>query len=106
MTCSTEGEAQWISKDPDDKVDYGTNWTKRLVENETITNSEWLIEVPDDDNTPLELASNPAPSVAAGVTTAWFTGGTLGTTYTVVNRITTDQGRIRDRSKFIAIEQH
>ena len=106
MTCSSVDEVQWISKDPDDKLDYATNWTNRLVENETITNSQWLIDVPVDDPSPLEVASNPAPTVAGGLATAWFTGGTLGTTYTVVNRITTDQGRIQDRSKFITIEQH
>lgn len=107
MTCSsTEAEVQWVSKDPDDKLDYGTSWVKRLAEDETIATSEWLIEVPAGDTTPLAIAPSPAPSIVDGVTYVWLTGGTLGTEYTVVNRITTDQGRIQDRTKFVNIEQH
>lgn len=104
MTCTTtETDGQYPTKDPNAVLDYQTNWTTWLAEDETIATSEWIIELPDEDAAP--LTKNSATN-STNTATIWLSGGTLGVTYVVVNRITTNQGRIEDRTKYVTIEQH
>lgn len=80
-------------KDPDAKLDFTINW------------EPWLKEVDD------VISSTTAPTwiIPSGLTkhqesntsyksTVWVSAGVPGTTYVLVNRITTQAGRIDDRS--------
>lgn len=88
-------------KDPDAVEDFSVDWdhasataaagTGYLATGETITASTWTV--------PAGLTqATPAPSQAAGKTTVWLSGGTLGQDYDVVNHITTNQGRQADKT--------
>jgi hypothetical protein len=85
-----------LSKDPDAFLDYGVNWTAWLAEGETIAASEWEIE---------DGVTGSSESFTDTTTTVWVADGTVGTVYTLTNRITTSEGRIDDRSLRIQIRQ-
>ncbi|WP_027949861.1 hypothetical protein [Haliea salexigens] len=78
-------------KDPDAVLDYSIDWSAWLVD-DTITTSSWSVTGADSD---LTVDSDSKSTTA---TTVWLSGGTLGLTYTVTNRITTGDGRTDDRS--------
>ena len=88
-------------KDPEDVSDFSVDWNRSgpnaadgtgyLATGETITASTWTV--------PAGLTqATPTPSQAAGKTTVWLSGGTLGQDYDVVNHITTNQGRQADKT--------
>lgn len=85
---------KWPPKDPDEVLDYQIDWSARL-DDDTIDTSTWI--VPDgivgDDESNTDTA-----------TTIWLSGGTLGTTYDIVNRIETDGGRTMDQTARIKIK--
>ena len=76
-------------KDPDEVKDYGVNWADRLDEGDTIATSVWVV--------PTGITQNSASNTAT-TTTIWLSGGTLNTTYSLVNRITTAGGRTLDQT--------
>lgn len=78
-----------IYKDPDATLDYSWDWSDWLTDDETITTAS--VTVPDG----LTLG---VVSQLSGVVTAWISGGTAGTEYEVVCRITTNEARIDDRT--------
>jgi hypothetical protein len=84
----------WPDKDPDEVLDYGHKWLNRLtVEGvvDTISTSIWIL--------PFGIVQGPiAPSISGTNTILWLQGGTLGTKYTITNRITTSGGRTMDQS--------
>lgn len=82
-------------KDPDATLDYGLDWSAWLEEGETITDSEWI--VPGG----LTLVSE---SFDGTTTTVWLSGGTLGQSYAVVNRVTAG-ARIDDRTLRLTIKE-
>lgn len=84
--------------DPQSVLDYAINWTAWLAASETISVSTWTVPVGITQTTP-------APSIAAGVTTIWLTGGTLMTSYTVTNHITTNQGRQQDQTITLQVRE-
>lgn len=96
-TCSTEGEAQYPFKDPDEILDFENDWSQRLIAGDTIVASDWIV--------PVGITEDDA-AFDGTTTTIWLSGGTLGETYHLVNRITTMQGRTRDRSKYVTIRQN
>jgi len=83
-------------KDPDALKDYAVDWTDWL-DGDTIAASQW-IDATDD----LTIESD---SFTSTVAIAWISGGTVGQTYVVTNRITTAAGRIDDRSIEIRIQE-
>ena len=86
------------AKDPDATVDYAIDWSAWLG-SDTLLSSTWV--VPSGLTQPV----SPAASFTSTVTTVWLTGGTLGQSYTVTNRITTAAGRIDDRSFDLRVEE-
>lgn len=83
--------------DPASVLDYAIDWTAWLAASETLTASTWTVPAGITQTTP-------APSfTAGGVTTIWLTGGTLMTSYAVVNHITTNQGRQQDQTITLAV---
>ena len=84
----------WPNKDPDDILDYAVDWSEFLGL-DTISASVWVVP------TGITKASD---SFTSTVTTAWLSGGTIRTKYTLVNRITTAAGRQKDQSVAITIK--
>ena len=78
-----------FTKDPDAVLDYQWDWSAWLAESETISTA--TVTVPAGIT--LDSNSNTTTQV-----TAWLSGGTVRTDYTVTCRIVTNQGRTDDRS--------
>lgn len=83
-------------KDPNDVIDYRVDWSKWLRDGDTILVSEWI--VPDGIEMDSETNTNTT-------TTIWLSGGSAGATYQLTNRITTAQGRQRDRTITIRVKE-
>lgn len=85
-------------KDPDATLDYTRDWTDWLAASgaDAIVSSEWI--------TPAGIVVE-AQSNTENTATIWVSGGTLGQRYQLVNRITTNGGRIDDRTIVIKIAQ-
>lgn len=83
-----------FQKDPAATLDYSVDWTEFLEDEEVIAASQWTV-----------------PSGITQVTTSytdkkatiWLSGGTLGQTYELVNRITTDNNPARIDERTIVI---
>jgi len=91
------------TKDPDSKLDYTIDWSRYLYNlgGDIINQSEWLVT--DGD---VQIVTSPAPSYTDDTATVWLEGGTVGTSCTITNRITTAGGRIEDRSFVLTISEH
>jgi hypothetical protein len=83
-----------FTKDPNALLDYTIDWTDWL-DGDTIASSSW---------TPDAGLTATAPSHTTTAATTWLSGGTVGATYRVTNRITTAAGRTDDRSLYITIK--
>ena len=84
-----------VKKDPAAILDYGFNWLSWLA-GDTIQTSTWTVP------TGLTKVSD---SATTSTTTAWISGGTAGTDYTVVNRIVTAGGRTDERSIIFQVRE-
>lgn len=83
-------------KDPQAVLDYEFNWGEWLGPSEIISASE-VIASP---GITVDSSSNSDTAV-----TVWLSGGTAGQPYTVTNRITTNQGRVDDRTMTIRVAE-
>jgi len=81
-------------KDPAAELDYTVDWTKWLA-GDTISTSSWTV--------PTGLTKI-TDSKTTKTATIWLKGGTVGTEYTVTNKIVTAAGRTDERSFTITIE--
>lgn len=72
-----------LTKDPDDIEVYEFDWSRWLKPGASIASSTWTLSgsglTQDNDG------------ISGGMTTVRLSGGDLGTTYVVTNRITTDE---------------
>ena len=84
-------------KDPDARLDYEVDWSEWMPAGDSITASIWECDdaaiIIDDEQ------------FGADSATAFISGGVLGTSYLVINRIETGQGRINDQTIKIKIKQ-
>jgi hypothetical protein len=87
----------WKPKDPDERSDYSVDWTKRLA-GDTIASSTFETVTGD------VVVEPSTDSFTDTATTVWLTGGTLGETCEVLNRIETAAGRIWDSTQRIKIK--
>lgn len=87
---------KWPDKDPDELLDYEVDWSARLA-GDTIATSAWI--VPDG------IVKDPGlgDSKTDTSSTIWLSGGALGESYTLTNRINTGGGRIMDQSVILKI---
>jgi hypothetical protein len=76
-------------KDPDATLDWIFDWNLWLGETETISEVEFVVD-------PGITVTNSGHTQKTA--TVWLSGGTEGQVYRVTCRITTDEGRIDDRS--------
>ncbi len=67
-------------KDPDEKIKYTIDWTDWLDGQTTIASSAWVVP----GGITQEAVSNSTTQVSI-----WLSGGSAGTSYDIVNRITT-----------------
>lgn len=86
----------WPSKDPDEVLDFTVDWSARL-DGDTISTSAWTV--------PLGITAG-VDTKTASTTTLWLSGGTLGSTYDIVNRIVTAGGRTMDQNLRLTIAEH
>jgi hypothetical protein len=84
-----------FTKDPNAVLDYSIDWTRWLA-GDQIATSQWII--------PSGLTKM-ADSKTASSATVWLSGGSVGQSYTVTNRITTAAGRTEDRSFTVRAEE-
>lgn len=79
-----------IPKDPNSRLLYGFDWTEWLGSANILT-SQWIV--------PAGVTADQETNTAK-ITQVRIAGGTVGTTYTVTNRITTNEtpDQIEDRS--------
>lgn len=92
-----------IDKDPDEQLDYMVDFSADpplgpwLQAGEVITGHAVTVQYG---------ISQPIPAVATDTTiTVWLSGGMIGTVYLVTVNITTNQGRVGDRSFRVNIIQ-
>lgn len=81
-------------KDPDAVLDYTIDWSRWLA-GDTIIASTWVV--------PSGMTKN-SDTYNSTQATVWVAGGTLGNSYSVVNRITTAGGRTDDRTIKLIVE--
>ncbi len=84
-----------LTKDPDAILDYINDWVYWL-NGDTISTSQWTAD------TGITVVSSIKTDTTA---TVWLSGGTVGSTYLVTNRIVTVAGRTDDRSISIRVIQ-
>lgn len=82
-------------KDPQATLDYSFNWAAWLTI-DTIAAVTWTV--------PSGITQTAAINTTT-TATIWLSGGTVGTRYTVVCRITTAAGRIDERSLIVSVQQ-
>jgi hypothetical protein len=81
-------------KDPDAVLDYKWDWSAWLAaESDAISTSTFL---PVDGLT--FGTGGQSPTHDSTTATVWLSGGTVGSSYEVTNRITTTGGRTDDRT--------
>lgn len=95
---ATISEYDGFDKSPSDISDWTFDWSPYLQSGEILTASQW-IGLPG-----LTLVTHDPPFTDT-TTTVWTAGGTLGVTYLVTNRISTNQGRQEDWSFTVTITQ-
>jgi len=83
-------------KDPDARLDYEIDWSEWLPTGDVITASAW-----ECDDPAMVLEDEDFDNTSA---TVFASGGVIGTSYLVVNRIETGQGRINDQTIKIKIK--
>ena len=87
--------AATFSKDPNAILDYQINWATWLG-SDTIASSAWTV--------PAGITQTSATNTTT-TATIWLSGGTEGTDYDLINRITTVGGRTDDRTITIGLAQ-
>lgn len=83
-------------KDASDVLSYTMNWASTLATSETISTSVM---------TPATGLTKDSESNTTTAATIWVSGGTDGTSYEVVNTITTNQGRTYQRTFRVKVTQ-
>ena len=80
-------------KDPDAVLDYQVDWSDWL-DSDTILSSDWTVPtgITEDSDTNTTTTA-----------TIWLSSGTVGTEYSLVNRIVTAGGRKDDRTIIIRV---
>lgn len=88
------GSNQLFLKDPDAVLDYQIDWSAWLG-SDTIATSTWTV------GTGITMDGHTSTTKTA---TVWLSGGTVGTSYSVTNRIVTALGRTDERTIQITVK--
>lgn len=84
----------WPDKDPQETLDYRLNWRALIPAGDRIISSSWT--------TPTGITIG-ARTYTDYTTTQWLSGGSDGSTYTFTNTITTQAGRVLERTVQITV---
>lgn len=87
---------QTVIKDPNATRDYTLNWERALPDGVTIASAAWVV--------PSGL-TNGGGSNTTTTATVRLSGGTVGTVYMVVCRITMSDGEVDDRSIYLDVRE-
>ncbi len=82
-----------VEKDPDSTVDWTFDWETEL-DGDTIASVNFIVD------SGLTKGSNNFSATSA---TVWISGGTAGTVYRVVCRVTTAASRVMDKTLFVRV---
>lgn len=82
-----------VEKDPDSNVDWTFDWETEL-DGDTIAAVTFVVD------SGLTKGTNNFTNTYA---TVWISGGTAGTVYRIVCRVTTATGRIMDKTLFVRV---
>jgi hypothetical protein len=85
----SDSAGPYVTSSPSDNRDYSFDWSLVLQSGENISTSTWAATAG---------VTVGATTFTGSVTTAWVSGGSSGTTYTVTNTMTTSQGRTLARA--------
>lgn len=85
-------------KDPQAVKDYALDWAALLAPAETILTNTWAV-------TPAAELAIGVKSILGSVCTVWLSAGVAGTTYTLVNTITTSRGVTDERTVTIKVKE-
>jgi hypothetical protein len=85
---------KWPFKDPDEVLDYGIDWTARLA-GDTIQTSTWIIPAG------ITKVSDSSTSTSTEI---WLSGGAIGASLQITNRVVTSGGRTMDQSVTLLIK--
>ena len=83
------------SMDPDAVLDYAIDWSDWLSVGETITAADWTVTG----------ATKGTTSVTDGVCVVWLSAPT-GTQISAACKVTTDGGRVDERTLIIPVSEH
>lgn len=89
-------------KDPSDVLDYAVDWSRYLLDDETITASAWAVTGPDSS-----LVVIRSSEFTEKKTRIWVSVGTAGKLYTLTNTVTTSSSptaRVYERSLTILVK--
>lgn len=86
------------TKDPQATLDYVFDWSQWVQNGEVIVTSQFAVS-----NTSATGLSVVVTQNTASTATIWLGGGTVGRTYSIVNTVTTDQGRTNVKSVNIRV---
>jgi hypothetical protein len=90
-------------KDPNSTLDYRFDWADFLeADSDTIDTSEIIADTGTVEEPGIVVDSDEHDTTSA---TVWLSGGAVGETYAVTNRITTAGGRTDDRTIRINVQQ-
>lgn len=84
----------FFTHDPDANLDYSVDWSEWLQEGEEIIAVVWTVPVTE----PALVHDDDLDRLEDGVATLWLAGGPTRGSAVVGCRITTDLGRIDERS--------
>jgi hypothetical protein len=83
-------------KDPSDVLDYEVNWSRWLQPGETLVSRTVTVD------TGITVDSS---VLGSDKVTIWLSGGTVGTSYRIACRVTTNQFRTAERTFRIQVEE-
>lgn len=88
-------KTQTFRKDPEATLDYGFDWSEWLMSGEIIQISNWTV--------PIGITANET-ALGDSTTKIWLSGGAVGETYVIANKVTTSGGRVDERSFEVIVE--
>jgi hypothetical protein len=108
MTMETDTQGRGvITKDPNSRLDYLFNWADWMAANDFIVSyaismtggiSQTAQDILDTVIVDADTSATPPVTITDAGVLAWFSGGTIGTKGFATCRITTNDGRIEDRT--------
>ncbi len=91
----------FLLKDPDAVLDYAIDWgAQYLDQGDLLTDSSWSVDPDEPDG-----VSVVGSSFGDSLSTVQAAGGAAGKLYRLANRVTTQSGRIDERSIMLRVER-